>query len=186
MLDKPLKMPFSDVRVGQLFYLDGRKMVKTDDKLAWSVSNDVRCEVYEPKQDVEVTLADKKIYIPLRTRAELECRAEQIVALVKGKPVVNGDIVGTSYTWDPQYDESRKVPVMKPMADITTFHGYGYYGMFKPSIAEVLAQIPDVLAQRVVAFEIIGRPESAADLNDHPDALNDGYHVATTRLFEAA
>ena len=81
MMDKPLQLPFSEVLVNQLFYLDGRKMVKTDDKLAWSVRNDVRCEVYEPKQEVVVTLADKKIYIPLRTRGELECRAEQIVAL---------------------------------------------------------------------------------------------------------
>ena len=186
MLNTPLKMPFSEVLVGQLFYLDGRQMVKTEDKLAWSVSNDVRCEVYEPGPDVKVTLVDKKSYIPLHTRAELEWRAEHIVALVKGKPIVTGDIVGTSYTWDPKFDESRKVPELKPLGDITTFHGYGYYGMFKPSIAEVLAQIPDVLVQRVVAFEIIGQPESAADLNAHPDAVNDGYHVATTRLYEAS
>ena len=185
MINKPLKVPFSEVLVGQLFYLDGRKMVKTDDKLTWSVRNDVREEVFEPKQDAEVTLTETKSYIPLRTRAELECRAEQIAALVKGKPVVSGDIVGTAFTWDPNFDESRKVPEMKPLMDITTFHSYGYYGMFKPTIAEVLAQIPDVLVQRVVAFELVARPENASDLNEHPDALNDGYHVATARLYEA-
>ena len=186
MLDKPLKVPFSEVLIDQPFYLDGRLMVKTDDKLAWSVSNNVRTEVFEPTSSVEVTLADKKFYIPLRTRAELETHADRIIALVKGKPVVNGDIVGTSYTWDPKYDEERKVPQLKPLADITTYHSYGYYGLFKPSIAEVLAQIPEVLLQRVVAFEIVDRPETAEDLNKHSEALNAGYHFATTRLFGEA
>ena len=185
MFDKPMKVPFSDVLIGQLFYLDGRKMVKTDDKSAWSVRNDVREEVFEPKQEAEVTLAETKPYVPLHTRGELECRAERIIALVKGKPVVNGDIVGASYTWDPEFDESRQVPKMKPLMDITTFHSYAYYGFFKPTIAEVLAQIPDTLVQRVVAFELVARPENASDLNEHPEALNDGYHVATARLYEA-
>lgn len=34
-------------------------------------------------------------------------------------------------------------------------HGYGYYGLFKPSVGEVIRQIPKDLLEKVVAFEII-------------------------------
>lgn len=57
-----------------------------------------------------------------------------------------------------------------------------YYGIFKPSIAEVLAQIPEELIEQTVAFETIG-PADADALNKERDALNAGFHVATTRLY---
>ena len=53
------------------------------------------------------------------------------------KPV---DLFGIAYTWDPK--PAGKAKDVKPLCDITTYHTYGYYGFFKPSIAEVLAQIP--------------------------------------------
>lgn len=34
-------------------------------------------------------------------------------------------------------------------------HGYGYYGLFKPSVGEIIRQIPKDLLEKVVAFEII-------------------------------
>jgi hypothetical protein len=91
------------------------------------------------------------------------------------------DLFGIAYTWDPK--PTTQVSGLKPLADIRTYHTYGYQGFFKPSIAEVLAQIPEEHLDQVVAFEIVDYPQHAEDLNRELEALNSGYHVATTRLY---
>jgi len=101
------------------------------------------------------------------------------------KPMKRGDYLrGVAYTWEPR--PADKVEDLRPISDIRTYHTFGYYGFFKPSIAEVLAQIPPEVIDQVVAFEIIDSPSDAEDLNREADALNSGYHVATTRLFARA
>ena len=57
------------------------------------------------------------------------------------------------------------------------------YGMFKPSIAEVISCIPEYMWKKVYAFEIVDKPRDASDLNKEREALNAGFHVATTRLY---
>lgn len=94
------------------------------------------------------------------------------------KPV---DLFGITFTWLPESDE--KAVGLKPLCVITTYHTYAYYGFFKPTIAEVLAQIPAEHLDKVVAFEIIGSPETVDDLNREAEALNVGYHVAITQLY---
>lgn len=91
------------------------------------------------------------------------------------------DLFRIAYAWDPKPTE--EATQFKPICDITTFHTYAYYGFFKPTIAEVLSQIPDEYLDTVIAFEIVGQPETATDLNREREALNAGYHVATTRLY---
>jgi hypothetical protein len=91
------------------------------------------------------------------------------------------DLRGVAYTWSPE--PTKLASNLKTHADITTYHAYGYYGMFKPSIAEVLAQIPEEYVDKIVAFEIIKSPETAKDFNYDLAAFNAGYHVATTRLY---
>lgn len=94
------------------------------------------------------------------------------------------DLRRTAFTWDPKAAETAEN--LEPVRDIRTYHTYGYYGFFKPSIAEVLKQIPEDLREQVAAFEIISRPESADDLDAESEALNAGFHVATTRLYRSA
>ena len=89
---------------------------------------------------------------------------------------------GVAYTWDPTPTE--KAMGLMQIRDITTYHTFGYHGMFKPSIAEVLAMIPEDVVEEVVAFEIIDCPKTADDLNKNLEALHAGYHVATTRLYK--
>lgn len=71
---------------------------------------------------------------------------------------------------------------LKELARIRTLHTYGHPMMFKPSVAEVLAQIPAELIADTAAFMIAG-PSDAAALNDDSEALNAGFHVATTILY---
>ena len=99
------------------------------------------------------------------------------------------ELFDISYLWD---DETKKqvqdgeiVPI--PDKDFRCLHKYGYYGLFKPSVAEVLTQIDSEILDTVVAFEIIDSPKTAEDF--HRDkftstAFNSGYHVSIGRLYK--
>ncbi len=45
-----------------------------------------------------------------------------------------------AFTWDPK--PTVRATGLKPLRTVRTLHTYGYHGFFKPSIAEVLAQVP--------------------------------------------
>lgn len=90
------------------------------------------------------------------------------------------DLCRAAFTWDPK-PESR-VTGLKKLVSINTLHTYGYYGFFKPSIEEVIAQIPEDLLDKVVAFETFG-PDDVHDLNKQIEAVNAGFHLAETVLY---
>lgn len=56
-----------------------------------------------------------------------------------------------SFIWDPKFKGLARG--LEEIGRITTYHGCAYYGFFKPSIAEVVAQIPPEHLPRTVAFE---------------------------------
>jgi hypothetical protein len=95
------------------------------------------------------------------------------------KPV---DIFAESFTWDPE--PATKALGLKSICDITTYHPYGYIGNFKPSVAQVILQIPREHLDKVIAFEIVKVPDEFPD-NSSPEyeALDAGYHTARTRLY---
>ena len=118
---------------------------------------------------------------------------QELVARIK--PVINDDDRGKcyiepvdprtiAYMWDPKPTEEAKG--LKPLCRIRTYHTWAYYGLFKPSIAEVLAQIPNEHIDDVVAFEMVEYPKTTSDLNRESDALDAGYHVATVQLYVKA
>ena len=137
----------------------------------------------------------EKVWIPEVSKKEIRERFKKIKPVVRfakgirlfksseGYPyfIKQVDLFRIAYTWDPKPKKVAKN--LKSLCDITTYHSWAYYGCFKPSIAEVLAQIPDEHLDKVVAFEIVANPETAADLCQEKEALNAGYHVATTRLY---
>ena len=56
-----------------------------------------------------------------------------------------------SFTWSE--NETEECEDLIDLIDISTDHTCSYYGFFKPSIAEVLAQIPEEYLDYVVAFK---------------------------------
>lgn len=137
------------------------------------------------------------VSIPEISNEELKKRYEQI------KPVVTinsklhylreftwEELTGISYLWDCDEDVREEVgegelEVLEGR-DFVCLHGYGYYGIFNPSISEVLSQIKEYDLPFVKAFEIIERPKTAEDF--HKDsftsiAFDNGYHVSTVRLY---
>jgi hypothetical protein len=85
-----------------------------------------------------------------------------------------------AFTWNPVLD--GEVQATEIVGRIRTLHTYGYPGFFKPSIAEVLAQIPEELVAKVRGFSLEG-PDTADDINREQEALNAGFHVATVTLY---
>lgn len=59
-----------------------------------------------------------------------------------------------SFTWDPKYGDPVS-STMYEIARIETSHTCGYIGMFKPSVAEVLAQIPEHLLSCTKWFQTL-------------------------------
>lgn len=89
---------------------------------------------------------------------------------------------GQSFAWSENMTEQANGLV--PAKTVPTLHTFGYYGLFKPSIAEVLAQAPDDL-HHYVAFSVKG-PEDAVEMSLYPEATNAGYHVAATTYYKRA
>lgn len=131
----------------------------------------------------------KKSIIPKITNEDLATLAARMKPIAQQNSAPHY-IVGSphlrneSFLWDPVFGE--EATGLKPLMQVRTYHTYGYYGLFKPSIAEVIAQIPLQARADVVAFEITEPPRLAADLNKQRDALNAGYHVAMTTLYARA
>lgn len=140
-----------------------------------------------------------KVSIPRISDEEMMKRYEQIkpVITVNGKlhyfrEFTLEELSGISYLWNSDEDVREEVgedelEVLEGK-DFVCLHGYGYYGLFKPSVGEVLSQINEYDIPLVKAFEIIESPETASDF--HKDsftsiAFDNGYHVSTVRLYRA-
>ena len=90
----------------------------------------------------------------------------------------------TAFSWDPS--PGAPAENLEKLTTIQTLHTFGYHGFFKPSVAEVLAQMPEwVEEQGAVAFSTVG-PKNAQDLNDQRDAVKAGYHQAQTTFYKQA
>jgi len=83
-----------------------------------------------------------------------------------------------SCLWDSENTE-EDTSDLRLLAVITTIHTFGAPALFKPSMAEVLAQIPANMVDEVVAFEIC--TEHGKEF-----AVYDGttYHKAKTYLYK--
>lgn len=154
------------------------------------------------------------ISIPKITNKELEHRYSKLKPLVRDKnnklcwikALTPKQLRGISYIWDPTFIRpvKRNELIHLKSYEFTTIHSYGYYGMFKPSVAEVLSQLtfPDYndifrddfnilelgtdIEMVPVAFEIVDYPKTKKDLyKDHLHAsiVNAGYHIARVKIY---
>lgn len=104
------------------------------------------------------------------------------------RPFSRHELFDISYLWNDETDQPVQDGEIVPIQgrDFRCLHKYGYYGLFKPSVAEVLTQIDPELANTVAAFEIIDSPETAHDFYKDEftsAAFDSGYHVSTVRLY---
>lgn len=124
--------------------------------------------------------------IPKISDEELEKLYNKIKPLVKIDGILHWikqpqSLRNVSFLWSPEI--FIPAPGFTEICTIQTLHTYGYHGVFKPSVAEVLAQIPVCIVNETVAFYTEG-PQTAEDLNKHTEELNEGYHVARTTFYK--
>ena len=131
------------------------------------------------------TWIEGKAFVPEITEEKLNNLIQKIVPVVRENNklylIEIPDLRSIAYTWD--YKITEECNNLKEITRIKTNHYCGYYGLFKPSIAEVLSQIPEDLIDEVAAFEIISDICSGTD--DEIKIFNEGNgHLATTILYE--
>ena len=136
------------------------------------------------------------VSIPTISDDELKKRYQHIkpVITVNGKlhyfkEFTDKELRNISYLWDREKIGEEVIDGELKVwegHDFNCIHRYGYAGLFKPSIAEVLAQINKWDISGIKAFEIIESPETADDF--YKDGLTSiifekGFHVSKVRLY---
>lgn len=91
-----------------------------------------------------------------------------------------------SYIWERNEDKRDVVDSNKlePVEDFLCLHTWGYYGLFKPSIAEILAQVPEKTICEANVFEIIEKPETREDVFRYPEVVDNGFHLSKVRSYK--
>lgn len=130
------------------------------------------------------TLADPRpVRIPVMDDTELRRHAERITPLaIRDGELVEidrVDPVDVAYLWDPTY--LGVAQDMEPVVDIRTFHTYGAPSLFKPSIGEVIRQIPPALLDDIDAFSLSFDDDTSGAFAD-----SGRLHTATATLYRRA
>ena len=128
-------------------------------------------------------ISDKRLY-------ELYAKLKPVVTIDEIKYLLReftkSELRGISYIWNADEDKRDIVDPKKlePIQDFICLHRWGYYGLFKPSIAEVLSQAPEKTIDKANTFEIIEMPETADDLNQYHDVVEKGFHLSKVRSYK--
>lgn len=128
--------------------------------------------------------ANARYHIPEISDEKLEGLSAHIKPLVRRGDqlffIEDPDPRNVAFPWSPVLKEAAED--LEVLSILPTLHSFGYHGLFKPSVAEVLAQIPDELLEEAIAFEVHA-PQNTTDLSRQWDAVNSGYHVAATTVY---
>lgn len=91
-----------------------------------------------------------------------------------------------SYIWNRAEDKRDVVDPSKleTVDDFLCLHTWGYYGLFKPSIAEVLSQAPENVIEQANTFEIIESPETHEDVFKYKEVIDNGFHLSKVRAYK--
>jgi hypothetical protein len=125
--------------------------------------------------------------IPVLPKTQLDALAAQIRPLVRGLdgnayPIEPVDLNNVSYTWDPKLLPTP-VTNLNSLGEFRCLHGYGHPSLFKPSIAEVLRQIPASMLEGATYFEMVKKPGNLDDMKEDREAMDAGFHVSTIRVY---
>ena len=131
-----------------------------------------------------------RIILPHLTDDELLVRYKRIKPIVSYQELYyylkryNAQMMrNQSYIWNIKKDIREQVDMtdVKTLAEFPCYHTYGYYGFFKPSIAEVLQQFPDDVLEEANAFYMTSTPDKEYDLGLQSEIVNAGCHRSAVK-----
>ena len=90
-----------------------------------------------------------------------------------------------SYLLNCDDNKVRRIELrsLEPIDDFLCLHTIGHYGLFRPFISEVLAQVPEILLKEADAFEIVESPKTEEDFLKYPEALEKGFQLSKVRTY---
>lgn len=97
-----------------------------------------------------------------------------------------GELRYRSYIWTIKEDKTEEInpSSLEMVEDFPCLHAYNERGIFKPSVAEILAQIPIESIREADVFEIIEKPETWSDIVRYPEVTGSGYHLSKVRSYK--
>lgn len=97
------------------------------------------------------------------------------------------ELTKCSYVWlntPEDYGEKVDLSAFTIFTDVKMLHKFSYHGFFKPSVGEIIRQIPEEFRSLVDAFEIIYSPKGQPDFDIFKDEFDQHYHVSIVRLYQ--
>jgi hypothetical protein len=70
------------------------------------------------------------------------------------------DLFKTAFKWSPKFKDAIDMNSLELLGPGTTYHTCAYHGCFKPTISEVLAQVPAEFRGSVDYFEVLFSDET--------------------------
>ena len=130
---------------------------------------------------IKEELDNKKVILRTVKINNIECG--EIVLCYYLRDYSLKELRGQSYLWNAHNDIRSKVDLSntKILMDFSCYHTYGYCGLFKPSIAEVLEQFPDEVLEEANAFYVLSHSEDIRDLNLEKRITEAGCHHSRVR-----
>lgn len=131
-----------------------------------------------------------EIVLPKITTEELIERYKKIKPIVKIEDIyyllkefATSELNSISYIWNKNDDKREIVDESKieTIGEFSCYHTYGYHGIFKPSIGEVLSQFPDDLLKEANSFYLYQTPEDVNDLNSQKNIVGAGCHKSKVK-----
>ena len=136
-----------------------------------------------PIMEEEIAKWYKNIRPIVKSKAKNNCENKSVYL----RKLKNDELTNLSYTWlqkQKDYAEEVEYEKLSVLADVKMLHRFGLYGFFKPSVSEVICQIPKELLPKVIAFEIIYSPISNSDFNLFKKEFDACFHVSVVRLYQ--
>lgn len=133
-----------------------------------------------------------KIILPEITDEELLKRYKQITPILNIENIYyklrNLDLYRLkhySYTQDRFQTEEDIVleDNILTIGDFSCYHIRDFYGLFKPTIYEVLSQFPDIYLKDANAFYIYEAPRTKEELEKQKDIISAGYYKTKVKAF---
>lgn len=132
--------------------------------------------------------------VPDPTHPRVSALAEQIRPIIRdaeGVPCLLEPVcpLTHAYTWDPKIESRLRSEDLVLLESSRVFISWSYYGFFKPTIAECLAQMPSALEEEGDCrfFEIVKAPQDAADFRSDEEtalAFDAGFHTCEVAYYQ--